>query len=137
MRPLDVAILDVDVNAIRRAFGLSVKRHGEAPEAIAQYLVSGNMDGGNFRDVYVEVLGYLMIAKHPCRRVGLIVYYVEDASAREHNLLILADGITGDRGGSGCGIHVGYLRGTNIIFALATRGKGEGNGYGYKSRKPQ
>lgn len=90
--PLYLPILWVDIDGIRRAFLLSVEAHVEAPETVLQNLVSGNLDGWNLGNIYVEALGYILIAKHPS---GLIFWnvFVGDAILGEADTLRIGNGI--------------------------------------------
>jgi hypothetical protein len=44
---------------------LRIKGHGEAPEAIAQDMVSGNANLGIVLDMELQSLGYLCVAEQP------------------------------------------------------------------------
>lgn len=90
--PFYLPILWVDINSIRRALLLSVEAHVEAPETVLQNLVSGNLDGRNLGDIYVEALGYLLIAKHPS---GLTIrnVFIGDAILGEADTLSIGNGI--------------------------------------------
>lgn len=90
--PLYLAILWVYIDGIRRTFLLSVEAHVEAPETVLQNLVSGNLDGRNLGNIYVEALGYLLIAKHPS---GLTIrnIFIGDAILGEADTLSIGNGI--------------------------------------------
>ena len=72
-RPNDFANIWVYVYSVRIDFGLRIKGHGEAPEAFAQDMVSGNANLGIVLDMELQSLGYLCVAKQPLGGVIVLV----------------------------------------------------------------
>lgn len=52
---------------------MRIKGHGEAPEAIAQDMVSGNANLGIVLDMELQSLGYLCVAEQPLGGVIVLV----------------------------------------------------------------
>lgn len=72
-RPNDFASIWVYVYSVRIDFGLRIKGYSEAPEAIAQDMVSGNANLGIVLDMELQSLGYLCVAEQPLGGVIVLV----------------------------------------------------------------
>ena len=121
--PDDFASIGVYVYGVRIAFGLGVKGHGEAPEAIAQNMVSGNANLRIIGNIEFQPLGYLGISEQPLG--GMIVLVdVFYALLGEADACGVGDGIIA-HGWSitllGGDAHIGM--GITKDFVLATTGK--------------
>lgn len=122
-RPNDFASIWVYVYSVRIDFGLRIKGHGEAPEAIAQDMVSGNANLGIVLDMELQSLGYLCVAEQPL--VGVIVLVgIRYALGGEADASRVGDGIVAHgRGIALLGCDVDFGMGITKDFVLATTGK--------------
>lgn len=104
---------------------MRIKGHGEAPEAIAQDMVSGNANLGIVLDMELQSLGYLCVAEQPL--VGVIVLVgIRYALGGEADACGVGDGIVAHGRGIallGCDADIGM--GITKDFVLATTGKDE------------
>lgn len=122
-RPNDFASIWVYVYSVRIDFGLRIKGYSEAPEAIAQDMVSGNANLGIVLDMELQPLGYLCVAEQPL--VGVIVLVgIRYALGGEADASRVGDGIVAHgRGIALLGCDFDFGMGITKDFVLATTGK--------------
>lgn len=122
-RPNDFASIWVYVYSVRIDFGLRIKGYSEAPEAIAQDMVSGNANLGIVLDMELQSLGYLCVAEQPLGGVIVLVGILY-ALGGEADACGVGDGIVAHgRGIALLGCDVDFGMGITKDFVLATTGK--------------
>ena len=100
---------------------MRIKGHGEAPEAIAQDMVSGNANLGIVLDMELQSLGYLCVAEQPLGGVIVLVGILY-ALGGEAYACGVGNGIVAHRL-LGCDVDFGM--GITKDFVFATTGKDE------------
>lgn len=104
---------------------MRIKGHGEAPEAIAQDMVSGNANLGIVLDMELQALGYLCVAEQPLGGV-IVLVGIRYALGGEADACGVGNGIVAHgRGIALLGCDVDFGMGTTKHFVLATTGKDE------------
>ena len=102
---------------------MRIKGHGEAPEAIAQDMVSGNANLGIVLDMKLQSLGYLCVAEQPLGGVIVLVGILYTLGS-EANACGVGDGIVAHgRGIALLDCDADFGMGITKDFVLATTGK--------------
>lgn len=104
---------------------MRIKGHGEAPEAIAQDMVSGNANLGIVLDMELQALGYLCVAEQPLGGV-IVLVGIRYALGGEADACGVGNGIVAHGRGIallGCDADIGMV--ITKDFVLATTGKDE------------
>lgn len=104
---------------------MRIKGHGEAPEAIAQDMVSGNANLGIVLDMELQSLGYLCVAEQPLGGVIVLVGILYTLGGEAYACGVGNGIVAHGRGIALLGCDVDFGMDITKDFVFATTGKDE------------